>query len=168
MKPPQIASEEYYGIKILRDGTWLYGGTPIHRMPLVKLFATVLKRDESGDYWLETPYEKGRIEVEDAPFIAVELRLDGQGQNQTLSFRTNIDDWVTAGAAHPLRITYAANGEPAPYIMVHRGLEARLGRAVYYELAELAMAQPPQDGYFGVWSGNIFYPVGPVAESHGV
>jgi len=157
MKPPQIQSEEYYGIKILRDGTWLYGGTPIHRLPLVKLFSTVLKRDDAGDYWLETPYEKGRIEVEDAPFIAVELLAE----NGTLSFRTNIDDWVTAGPLHPIRVEYAADGTPAPYIMVHRGLEARLSRPVYYQLVDLAVAQPPQDGYFGVWSDGIFYPVGP-------
>ena len=160
MKPTQVQSDEYYGIKILRDGTWLYGGTPILRHNLVKLFSTVLKRDEKGDYWLETPYEKGRIEVEDAPFTAVELQIESSGKNQKLLFRTNLDDWVEAGAEHPLRVETAADGTPAPYILVRDRLEAKISRAVFYELVEIAAAAENDAELFGVWSGDEFYPLG--------
>jgi len=166
MKPPQIQSEEYYGIKILKDGTWLYGGTPILRHNLVKLFSTVLKRDEKGDFWLETPYEKGRIEVEDAPFIAVEMQAEGEGRRQNLRFRTNIDEWVTAGPDHPLRVDSRKNdskddsGAAAPYIHLRAGLEAKLNRAVYYQLVERAVPQEKDENLIGVWSGGEFYALG--------
>ena len=160
MTPGQLQSEEYYGIKILRDGTWLYGGTPILRHNLVKLFATGLKRDEKGDYWLETPYEKGRIEVEDAPFTAVELQIESSGKNRKLLFRTNLDDWVEAGPDHPLRVETAADGAPAPYILVRGRLEAKISRAVFYQLVDIAEAAENDAGLFGVWAGNIFYPLG--------
>ncbi len=163
MKPGQIQSEEFYGIKILKNGTWLYGGTPINRHNLVKLFATVLKRDEKGDYWLETPYEKGRIEVEDAPFIAVEVTVESSGKDQLLRFRTNLDDEVAAGVEHPIRISFdAATGEPSPYIMVRKGLEARINRAVYYQLAEMAVEHGQEKGLYGIWSQNHFYPLGKI------
>jgi hypothetical protein len=150
---------EKYDIKILKNGTWLYAGTPIRRENMVKLFSSVLKKDKKGGYWLETPYEKGRIEVEDAPFTAVELKAKGRGKKQTLSFRTNTDHWVTAGKGHDIRVeTNRKTGEPAPYIHVRDGLEARIARAVFYELAHLAVSDG-KDGY-GVWSGGSFYIIG--------
>jgi hypothetical protein len=160
-KTPLIDSDEYYGIRILRDGTWLYGGTAIKRHNLVKLFASVLKRDEQGDFWLQTPYEKGRIEVEDAPFTAVELRAEGAGEGQTLQLRTNLDEWVTLDAAHPLRIeTDEKTGAPSPYVLVRDNLEARIARSVYYELAALAVPSAADAGTLGVWSAQTFYPLG--------
>src|SRR5579871_2194086 len=92
-----------FGIRILRDGTWLYHGSPITRKPLVRLFSTVLRR-EGGSYWLVTPVERGRIVVDDAPFTAVEMTITGTGTDQAVSFRTNLDDTVTADAVHPLRV----------------------------------------------------------------
>ncbi|WP_445680594.1 DUF1285 domain-containing protein [Radicibacter daui] len=126
-------------MRIARDGTWYHEGTPIGRMALVKLFATVLRRDEQGDYWLQTPVERGRIEVEDVPFIAVEMAVEAAGTGaQTLRFRTNIDAWVTLDEAHPLRVAEDEKGQPAPYILVEDGIEARLSRSVFYDLVALA------------------------------
>ena len=104
---------------------------------LVKLFASVLRREPDGCYWLVTPVERGRIEVEDVPFLAVALTVAGEGREQQLIFRTNLDDIVTAGPDNPLRVETAANGEPAPYILVCDGLEARIARPVFYDLVEL-------------------------------
>ena len=107
---------------IRRDGTWLYRGTPINRKELVCLFATVLRRDEDGAWWLQTPAERGRIEVEDAPFVAVELDWAGDGRQQVLSFRTNVDQVVTAGPEHPIRMSHdLLTCEPTPYILVRNG-----------------------------------------------
>ncbi|MEZ0226959.1 MAG: DUF1285 domain-containing protein [Alphaproteobacteria bacterium] len=160
-KKPVIDSEEYYGIKILKNGTWMYNGSPITRHNLVKLFASVLKKDEAGDYWLITPYEKGRIEVEDVPFTAVELKVESSGKSQQLAFRTNLDDWVTAGAEHRIRVDFdAATGEPSPYIMVRDGLEARIARPVYYELVKIAATDEKDKDLYGVWSAGKFFAVG--------
>lgn len=161
MKTPVIESDEYYGIKILKSGVWLYNGTPINRHNLVKLFASVLKKDEKGDYWLVTPYEKGRIEVEDVPFTAVELRVESSGKGQKLFFRTNLDEWVEAGPEHPLRVAIdPATQEPSPYVMVRAGLEARISRVVYYELVPLACPGEEDAAVLGVFSNGAFYPVG--------
>jgi hypothetical protein len=163
--PPFIESNDYYGIRILRDGAWLYQGTPIARQNLVKLFASVLHRDDQGGYWLVTPYEKGRIEVEDAPFTAVEVKAAGAGREQVLHFRTNLDEWVEAGPEHPLRVEInPETGEPAPYILIREKLEARIIRSVYYELVKLAVADAQQQGLFGLWSHGIFFPVGKTDE----
>jgi uncharacterized protein len=160
-KKPVIDSEEYYGIKILKNGTWMYNGSPITRHNLVKLFASVLKQDEAGDYWLITPYEKGRIEVEDAPFMAVELKIESSGKSQQLKFRTNLDDWVTAGPEHRIRVVFdAATGEPSPYIMVRDRLEARIARPVYYELVKIAAEDEKEKGLYGVWSAGEFFGIG--------
>jgi hypothetical protein len=148
-------------IQIARDGTWSYRGSPISRLPLVKLFASVLRREADGSYWLVTPAERGRIAVEDAPFVAVELTAEGQGRDQQLIFRTNLDDIVTAGPDHPVRVETAASGEPAPYILVRRGLEARLLRAVFYDLVEHAdRYQIAGEMQFGVWSNGAFFALG--------
>jgi hypothetical protein len=148
-------------MRIARDGTWFYRGSPINRPALVKLFASVLRRDAEGGYWLVTPAERGRIEVEDAPFLAVALTAEGAGSSQRLIFRTNVDEFVTAGREHPLRIETAASGEPAPYIVVRDGLEARLTRPVFYELVELGTdEQVGGTRQFGVWSGGKFFQIG--------
>ena len=152
---------------IQRDGTWLYRGSPILRKELVCLFASVLKREADGSFWLETPAERGRIEVEDAPFVAVELDWTGDGRQQVLSFRTNVDRVVTAGPHHPIRVAHdVLTCEPTPYILVRKGsgthdIEARINRAVYYEL--VALAVPEWVGcrrMLGVWSCGKFFPLG--------
>jgi len=147
---------------IRRDGTWLYRGSPINRKELVCLFAGVLKREADGSYWLETPAERGRIDVEDVPFVAFELDWTGDGRQQTLSFRTNVDEVVTAGPDHPIRVAHdILTCEPTPYILVRPGIEARIGRAVYYEL--VALAVPEWVGChhkLGVWSRGRFFSLG--------
>ena len=152
---------------IRRDGTWLYRGSPIGRKELVCLFASVLKREADGSFWLETPAERGRIDVEDAPFIAVELDWAGDGRQQALSFRTNVDEVITAGPNHPIRVAHdVLTCEPTPYILVRDGVgdrcvEARINRAVYYEL--VALAVPEWVGcrrMLGVWSRGKFFPLG--------
>jgi hypothetical protein len=157
--------------RICRDGTWLYQGSPIRRKELVCLFASVLKRAPDGDFFLETPAERGRIMVEDAPFVAVELDWSGVGREQVLTFRTNIDQIVAAGPAHPIRVAYdLVTCEPTPYLTVRAGagnfpVEARISRAVYYEL--VALAERGMDRgreVLGVWSGGRFFVLGDAPE----
>lgn len=164
--PPKDAGT--FDIRIARDGTWYHEGGVIGRKPLVKLLASVLWRDDGGVYWLQTPVEKGRITVEDAPFTAVELSVRGEGQDQILAFRTNLDDWVEADSEHPLRVAEnAENGDISPYILVRGRLEALILRPVYYELAELAVAasvqEPESEKSLGVWSKGVFFPLGRAA-----
>ncbi len=149
-------------MRIGRDGTWYYHGSPIGRKELVRLFASVLTRDEAGDYWLVTPAEMGRIAVEDAPFVAVELMAEGRGKEQILRFRTNIDDTTTLDHEHPLTIvTDPISGGPTPYITVKKGLEARIARPVYYELVDLGLEERVDHEYmYGVWSSGTFFPLG--------
>jgi uncharacterized protein len=162
--PPQkrpVIDHGALDMRIARDGTWFYRGSPIARPRLVKLFASVLRREDDGTYWLVTPVERGRVTVEDAPFLAVELTSEGDGPKRQLSFRTNLDEIVAAGPDHPLRVDIAANGEPAPYILVRPGLEARLNRPVFYELVDIADAERAGGGGpFGVWSGGMFFDLG--------
>jgi hypothetical protein len=143
------------GIKIRGDGVWIYGGTPIGRMPLVKLFASVLRKDPDGRHYLVTPIEKVDVDVADAPFLAVEMEVNGQGRQQELVFRTNVDDIVEAGPMHPLRFAI----EPAsqglkPYLSVRGRLEALVTRALYYDLVELAV---DEGNGLGLWSGGAFF-----------
>ncbi|HZT21253.1 MAG TPA: DUF1285 domain-containing protein [Dongiaceae bacterium] len=146
------------GMRIARDGTWHYQGSPIARAALVKLFASVLRREEGGEYWLVTPAERARVEVEDAPFVAVELDVEGRGRGQRLIFRTNLDEIVALDDAHPLRIdTDPGSDAPRPYILVRDRLEARVLRSVYYHLVELGEQQGER---FGVWSSGRFFPLG--------
>ncbi len=122
---------------IRRDGTWVHEGTPIGRARLVRLFSTVLRR-EGDDYFLVTPVEKMAITVEDAPFIAVLMRREGEGEAQRLIFTTNVGDEVVAGPDHPIEFRKnVETGEGAPYLEVRAGLTARIARAVFYDLAEL-------------------------------
>ena len=149
-------------IRIGRDGTWFYHGSPIGRKPLVKLFASVLRRDSNGDYWLVTPVERGRIKVDDVPFTAVEVNAAGSGPSQTLTFRTNLDDEITADALHPIRVTLDPDSqEPRPYILVREGMEALILRPVFYELVERAeLRRGSDDEEYGVWSRGRFFPLG--------
>ena len=148
-------------MRIARDGTWYYRGSPIGRLALVKLFASVLRREADGRYWLVTPAERGRVEVQDAPFLAVALTALGEGRSQELIFRTNLDEFVTAGPLNPLRVETTAKGEPAPYILLRDRIEAKLARPVFYELVELGTEEKVQDtAEFGVWSRGVFFRLG--------
>lgn len=154
-----------FAIRIARDGTWFYHGSPIGRKPLVRLFSTVLRRAPDGTYWLVTPAERGRIEVEDAPFTAVALEARGAGRAQDLVFRTNVDDEVTAGPGHPIRVA-DRDGEPRPYVTVREGLEALILRSVFYQLVDLA-TERKEDGkpVLGVWSDGAFFALGARGEA---
>lgn len=149
-------------MRIDRNGVWYYRGSPIGRKELVRLFSTVLRRDDAGDYWLITPAEIGRIEVEDAPFLAVELAREGAGRDQNLSLRTNVGKIVAVDADHPIRVDVAAStGEPAPYVVMEGGVEARLTRAVFYELVDIGHQQNlGGETLFGVWSNGAFFALG--------
>ena len=142
-------------MRIARDGTWYHEGSPIGRSEMVRLFSTILRREPDGSHVLVTPAEKLDIDVEDAPFVAVELKSEGEGEARRLAFRLNTGDLVVAGSAHPLRF----EAGPQPYVEVRAGLDALVARPVYYELAELALAegaQPP-----GLWSDGAFFPFEP-------
>ena len=143
-------------MRIARDGTWYHQGSPIGREAMVRLFSTILRREPDGRYVLVTPVEKLDIEVEDAPFVAVELKSDGAGQERTLAFRLNTGDVIVAGPDHALRLRNSAI-EPRPYLEVRDGLEALVARPVYYELAELALAEAAEPP--GLWSGGAFFPL---------
>src|ERR1700761_7803587 len=149
-------------IRIARGGTWWHEGAPIGRPALVRLFSTVLRKDPDG-YHLVTPVEKMRITVEDAPFIAVRVDRDGEA----LRFLTNVGDEVEAGPDNAIRVDADPNtGEPAPYLYVRRGLEARIRRPVFYELVEMAQErETPEGPRLGVWSNGAWFPVGP-ARAH--
>ena len=141
-------------MRIARDGTWFYLGTPIGRLPLVKLFSNILKR-EGEDYFLVTPVEKVGIEVDDVPFIAVDFeQADG-----IITFTTNVDDHVALGPNHPLRLEHNAKGEPAPYINVRANLEARIDRKSFYRLVDIATPHLHQgEQWLGIFSGEAFFP----------
>ena len=163
--PPEArAAPRWLGLRIRHDGTWLYRGSPITRIELVKLFASVLRREADGSFWLVTPVERGRIEVDDAPFVAVELAAEGAGRSQMVRLRTNLDEWLTLGPRHPLRLhrpaDQTAEAGPVPYVEVRAGLQARLARPVYYELVERG-EEGLQDGRqrFGGWSEGAFFPL---------
>mgnify|MGYP006428042403 CR=1 FL=1 len=146
-------------LRIAADGTWYHEGRPIPRKKLVQLFASVLRRDDDGRYWLKTPVETVPIEVEDAPFVAVELSRRGAGRDQALALRTNLDDWVPLDAAHPLEVHEdPVSAAPRPYIRVKDGLDALVARSVFYELADLA--EPSGEDTLGVWSHGTFFPLG--------
>jgi uncharacterized protein len=143
-------------MRIARDGTWFHQGSPIGRPAMVKLFSTILRREPDGSFVLVTPVEKLTIDVEDAPFLAVELKSEGTGEERRLAFRLNTGDLIVAGADHPLRFEQREDG-PHPYLLVRKGLEALVARPVYYELANAALDEgstPP-----GLWSDGMFFPV---------
>lgn len=149
-------------MRIARDGTWFYNGTPIGRKKMVKLFSTVLRHDDDGKYYLVTPVEKLEITIDDAPFVVVEVVQEGKGQDQVLSFRTNVDDWVIASADHPIRVDIdEKTHEPSPYLHVRGRLEALINRPVFYELVEIAERREEGDEtVLGVWSNGVFFKIG--------
>ena len=151
-------------MRIARDGTWFYLGTPIGRAPLVKLFSSILKL-EGGKYYLVTPVEKVGITVEDAPLLAVDFEVTGEGAAQEIRFFTKTEDEVVASAENPIRVVRnPETGEPSPYVHVRAGLEALIDRKSFYRLVELG-TQETLDGsdWFGLWSGGQFFPVIPTA-----
>lgn len=152
-------------MRIARDGSWHYQGTPIGRPAMVRLFSTILRRD-GDDYFLVTPVEKVGIRVDDAPFVAVEMDVEGEGEGQCLRFRTSVDDCVTAGAEHPMRFVLdPQTGEPAPYVHVRANLEALIHRNLFYRLVELAVPREVAgQAWLGVWSGGEFFPIAPQPE----
>ena len=147
-------------MRIARDGTWFHMGSPIGRQEMVRLFSTILRREQDGGYVLVTPVEKLDIAVEDAPFVAVEMKAEGDGRDAKLAFRLNTGDLVTAGADHPLRFVQAVDG-PRPYLHVRGGLEALVVRSVYYDIAERALSG--DDDPIGLWSDGAFFPLEPAA-----
>jgi hypothetical protein len=149
-------------MRIAGDGTWYYMNSPIGRKPLMKLFASVLRHDDDGKYYLVTPVEKCGIRVDDAPFLAVRMAVEGQGRSQSLSFETNTDDRVTVDAAHPLRFAVEAGTDGLkPYVLVRARLEALVSRALFYDLVARGVVE---EGWFGVWSGGRFWPMQRASE----
>ena len=148
-------------MQIKRDGTWFYEGTPIGRPGLVKLFASILWR-EGDKYFLVTPVEKVGITVEDAPFVAVDFEADGVGNDQTLRFETNLGDFSNAGPEFPICVVRDdETGEPSPYVLIRRNLEALIDRKSFYRLVDLGVHH---EGWFGVWSGGVFFRIIPSDE----
>lgn len=152
-------------MRIARDGTWFYLGTPIGRPELVRLFSTILRKD--GDrYVLVTPVEKVGITVDDAPFVAVDFTAEGAGEAQNLTFVTNLGDEAVAGPDHPIRVVRDPDtGEPSPYVLIRAELEALIDRKSFYRLVDIG-AHAEHDGrsWFGLWSGGEFFPVIPSEE----
>jgi len=152
-------------MRIASDGTWFYLKTPIGRPALVKLFASVLKR-EGNDYFLVTPVEKCGIRVDDAPFLAVELKVEKGPSGQVLNFRTNVDDWVVCGPRHALRFDLeASTGGLKPYLHVRRGLWAKVTRTLFFDLVDLG-EEREIDGtaVFGVSSMGVFFTMAPADQ----
>lgn len=149
-------------MRILRDGTWVHEGKPIRRKPMVKLFASILRKDDDGEYYLVTPVEKVRIQVEDCPFLVVLMQSSGAGESQTIRLTTNTDETITLDREHALSITEdAATGEPHPVVHVRSGLDGLLGRNVFYQLVELAVSREiDENTVLGVWSAGTFFPLG--------
>jgi hypothetical protein len=145
-------------MRIAADGTWFHEGRPIARPALVRLFSTILRREPDGRHVLVTPVEKLDIEVEDAPFLAVEMTSEGAGRERRIGLRLNTDDYVIVGAAHPLRVDAGPDGAPRPYVRVRGRLEALITRALFYELVELALAEGADP--VGLWSDGAFFALG--------
>ena len=151
-----------FDIRIAADGSWYHEGGLIARPALVRLFASVLRREADGSYWLVTPVERGRVDVDDVPFIIIAAMCEGDGQDQVIRLRTNVDDEIVLDADHPLVMRHPPDGDDLrPYVRVRSGtqgrpgLEGRIARPVFYELAALATEGP--DGQIGVWSAGIFF-----------
>ena len=154
-------------MRIASDGTWFYMGTPIGRPALVRLFSTILKR-EDGKHFLVTPVEKVGIRVDDAPFLAVEMLLEQDERGRLLRFRTNVDDWVRCNGEHRLRFEMAAGGGLTPYLHVRADLWAKVTRALYYDLVDIGEEQVV-DGHamFGVVSAGEFFAMADAEQVRG-
>lgn len=164
LPPVEQWNPDHCGISEMRiaaDGTWFHQGSPIGRKEMVRLFSTILRREEDGSFVLVTPVEKLSIEVEDAPFVAVELSSEGEGEARRLAFRLNTGDLVLADGDHRLEMR-GTREEPRPYLHVRGGLEALVARSVYYELAGIAIEeQSAPDAAVGLWSCGVFFPLEP-------
>lgn len=160
LRPGQVICENI-DMHIDSRGVWHYQGSPINRIELVKLFSTVLRRDQNDEHWLITPVEICKIDVIDAPFLVVELIVSGQSENQLVDFRTNIDQIFTLNDEHPLRVNIDKNtGEPSPYFTLDHGLEAKLSRPIYYELVDIGVSEDINgEQIYGVWSAGHFFPI---------
>ncbi|MFC3229599.1 DUF1285 domain-containing protein [Marinibaculum pumilum] len=161
------AREGEIDIRIARDGSWTYQGSPIGRQRMVRLFSTILRRDADDRFYLVTPVEKLAIEVEDAPFVAVEMAVERDGDGApTLVFRTNVNEVVAAGPEHPIRVeTDPATGEPSPYIRVRDRLDALIARSVFYELVDMAETESlPEGERLVVHSGGSRFVLGAVPD----
>ncbi|MZR30114.1 DUF1285 domain-containing protein [Sneathiella litorea] len=163
--PVHLWNPEFCGdldMRIARDGTWFYLGSPIGRKPLVKLFSGVIRLDDDGKYYLVTPVEKIGITVDDAPFVAVEMFIEGEGRDRVVSFRTNVDDFVILDKEHPFRLEIDPDTkEPSPYVRIRTNLDALINRPVFYDLVNLA-EEERIDGKdrFGFWSSGQFFELG--------
>ena len=146
------------GMRIARDGTWYHQGSPIRRPAMVRLFSTVLRREADGRHMLVTPVEKLQIDVDVTAFRAIEMTSEGKGRERRIGLRLDSGDVVIVGADQPLRVVATPDG-PSPRVLVRHGLEAELVRSLYYELAELALAEGEGEGEAapGVWSSGLFF-----------
>jgi hypothetical protein len=162
MPPVHLWNPAFCGdidMRIARDGTWFYLGTPIGRAPMVKLFSSILKR-EGDAYFLVTPVEKVGITVDDAPLLAVDFTATGTGRDQNLCFVTKTEDEVDADADHRLTLRIDETGEPSPYIHVRAGLNALIDRKSFYRLVELGCHETlDSESWFGLWSHGQFFPM---------
>ena len=152
-------------MRIARDGTWWYLGTPMGRKELVKLFSSIIRKDDD-DYFLVTPVEKVGITVDDAPFVAVDFEVSGTGRDQILTFETQVDEFAKAGPDHPIRVVRDPDsGEPSPYVLIRSNLEALIDRKSFYRLVDISCHEQHQgESWFGVWSGGQFFPIIPSVE----
>jgi hypothetical protein len=162
MPPVHLWNPPFCGdieMRIAQDGTWFFMNSPIGRKPLVKLFSSILRRDEDGKYYLVTPVEKCGIKVDDAPLVAVHMHVEGRGSRQVVSFTTHVDDEVTVDADHPLRFAREnGTGGHKPYVLVRGRLEALVSRPIFYDLvAKGTVAEQEGEQWFGVWSGGMFW-----------
>jgi hypothetical protein len=152
-------------MRIARDGTWYYLGTPIGRFELVRLFSTILRRD-GDDYFLVTPVEKVGITVDDAPFVAVDFEVANPGPEQIITFETNVGDFASAGPSHPIRVVRdSKTGEPSPYVLIRANLEALIDRKSFYRLVDIGTHERHEgENWFGLRSNGAFFPMIPSAE----
>jgi hypothetical protein len=165
MPPVHLWNPPFCGdidMRIAQDGLWYYLNSPIGRKPLMKLFASVLRHDEDGKYYLVTPVEKCGIRVDDAPFVAIRMNVAGKGRDQVITFETNTDDIVTIDTTHPMRVAVEEGTDGLkPYVLVRGRLEALVSRALFYDLVALGVIEGE---WFGVWSGGRFWPMQRAAE----
>ena len=165
MPPVHLWNPPFCGdidMRIAQDGLWYYLNSPIGRKPLMKLFASVLRHDEDGKYYLVTPVEKCGIRVDDAPFVAIRMSVEGKGRDQSITFETNTDDIVTIDAEHPMRVAVEEGTDGLkPYVLVRGRLEALVVRALFYDLVALGVVEGE---WFGVWSVGQFWPMQRAAE----